>query len=102
MIDLSTEYLGLKLGSPLVLSASPLPRDIDGICRLKEAGAAGVVLYSPFEEQLGQEEIDLIHRGYSVRQVFLVNFPVRKNQELTERSPPLHRSRLSALRAAPH
>jgi dihydroorotate dehydrogenase (fumarate) len=59
MIDLTTTYLGLKLPSPLVVSASPLSRDVDGICRLEDAGAAAVVLYSLFEEQLRQEEIDL-------------------------------------------
>jgi len=59
MIDLSTKYLGLKLQSPLVVSASPLSRDIDGISRLEEAGASAVVLYSLFEEQLRQEEADL-------------------------------------------
>ena len=59
MTDLSTRYLGLKLHSPLVASASPLSRDIDGIRRLEDAGAAAVVLYSLFEEQLRQEEMDL-------------------------------------------
>src|SRR5580765_8028082 len=59
MIDLTTTYLGLKLPSPLVVSASPLSRDIDGIRRLEDAGAAAVVLYSLFEEQLRQEEVDL-------------------------------------------
>jgi len=59
MVDLRTTYLGLTLRSPLVASASPLSRDIDGICRLEEAGAGAVVLYSLFEEQLRQEEIDL-------------------------------------------
>ena len=59
MIDLSTTYLGLKLASPLVVSASPLSRDVDGICRLEDAGASAVVLYSLFEEQLRQEEADL-------------------------------------------
>jgi dihydroorotate dehydrogenase (fumarate) len=59
MIDLSTSYLGLKLPSPLVVSASPLSRDVDGICRLEDAGASAVVLYSLFEEQLRQEEEDL-------------------------------------------
>ncbi|HUA14600.1 MAG TPA: dihydroorotate dehydrogenase-like protein [Verrucomicrobiae bacterium] len=58
-MDLSTKYLGLKLQSPLVVSASPLSRDIDGISRLEEAGASAVVLYSLFEEQLRQEEADL-------------------------------------------
>lgn len=59
MIDLTTTYLGLKLPSPLVVSASPLSRDIDGISRLEDAGASAVVLYSLFEEQLQQEEVDL-------------------------------------------
>jgi len=59
MVDLSTNYLGLKLNSPLVASASPLSREVDGICRLQEAGASAVVLYSLFEEQLRQEEMDL-------------------------------------------
>ena len=45
MIDLSTNYLGLKLSAPLVASASPLSRDIDGICRLEKKGAAAMVLY---------------------------------------------------------
>src|SRR5581483_6335256 len=58
-MDLSTTYLGLKLPSPLVASASPLSRDVDGICRLEDAGASAVVLYSLFEEQLRQEEMDL-------------------------------------------
>jgi dihydroorotate dehydrogenase (fumarate) len=58
-MDLSTTYLGLKLPSPLMASASPLSRDVDGICRLEDAGASAVVLYSLFEEQLHQEEMDL-------------------------------------------
>jgi len=59
MLDLSTTYLGLKLNTPLVVSASPLSRDVDGICRLEDAGASAIVLYSLFEEQLRQEEVDL-------------------------------------------
>ncbi len=59
MIDLTTTYLGLRLRSPLVVSASPLSREVDGIRHLEDAGAAAVVLYSLFEEQLRQEEIDL-------------------------------------------
>lgn len=59
MIDLSTKYLGLKLHSPLVVSASPLSRDVEGIRRLEDAGASAVVLYSLFEEQLRQEEAEL-------------------------------------------
>ena len=55
MIDLSTEYLGLRLKSPLVASSSPLTESLENIQRLEEAGAAAVVLPSIFEEQLTLE-----------------------------------------------
>ena len=61
MIDLSTIYLGLRLHTPLVASASPLSQEIDGIRRLEDAGASAVVLYSLFEEQLRQESFELQH-----------------------------------------
>jgi dihydroorotate dehydrogenase (fumarate) len=61
MIDLSTTYLGLKLRTPLVASASPLSQEIGGILRLEDAGASAVVLYSLFEEQLRQESFELEH-----------------------------------------
>src|ERR1700683_1253783 len=59
MIDLSATYLGLKLRTPLVASASPLSQEIDSICRLEDAGASAVGLYSLFEEQLRQESMEL-------------------------------------------
>ncbi len=62
MIDLTTTYLGMELRTPLVASASPLSQEIDSIRRLADAGASAVVLYSLFEEQLRQEEIELEHR----------------------------------------
>ncbi len=58
-MDLTTTYLGLKLRSPLVPSASPLSEDIDKIKQMEEAGAAAVVLPSLFEEQLRQERMAL-------------------------------------------
>ena len=61
MIDLSTTYLGLRLRTPLVASASPLSQEIDGIRHLEDAGASAVVLYSLFEEQLRQESFELEH-----------------------------------------
>jgi len=62
MMDLSTHYLGLHLRTPLVPSAGPLSQEIDGIRRLEDAGAAAVVLYSLFEEQIRQDSLELDHR----------------------------------------
>ena len=61
MIDLTTTYLGLKMRTPLVPSASPLSQSLDDIRRLEDAGASAVVLYSLFEEQLRQESAELDH-----------------------------------------
>jgi len=51
-MDLSTEYMGLALRNPLVASASPLSKTLDGVRRLAAGGVGAVVLYSLFEEQL--------------------------------------------------
>jgi len=59
MSSLSTEYMGLKLESPLVASPSPLCEDIDNIRSMEEAGAAAVVLHSLFEEQITLESKEL-------------------------------------------
>jgi dihydroorotate dehydrogenase (fumarate) len=51
-MDLSTSYLGVKLRTPLVASASPLSRNLDDVKLLEDAGAAAIVFHSVFEEQL--------------------------------------------------
>jgi len=55
MIDLSTHYLGLKLRNPLVVSASPLCKDITNLRHMEDCGASAVVLHSLFEEQINIE-----------------------------------------------
>jgi len=60
-MNLSTNYLGLELKNPLVASASPLSEDIANIKALEDAGAAAVVLYSLFEEQIEHDSLELEH-----------------------------------------
>jgi dihydroorotate dehydrogenase (fumarate) len=60
-MDLTTTYLGMTLRTPLVPSASPLSEGIDTIKRMEDAGAAAVVLYSLFEEQLSHDRDELYH-----------------------------------------
>ena len=57
---LTTDYLGLTLRSPLVVSASPLSEHVDNIKRMEDAGAGAIVLYSLFEEQLEIEQQALL------------------------------------------
>lgn len=55
MVDLTTNYIGLKLVNPLVPSASPLSKDVGSARRLEDAGASALVMYSLFEEKIEAE-----------------------------------------------
>jgi len=55
MSDLTTSYLGLKLKTPLVASASPVCESVANLRQLEDAGVGAVVLPSLFEEQLELE-----------------------------------------------
>jgi len=61
VVDLHTDWLGLRLRSPLVVGASPLTRTVEDARRLADAGAGAVVLASVFEEQIVAEQLGL-HR----------------------------------------
>ncbi len=61
MVDLKTNYLGLKLKNPLVASASPLSEKVEKVQALEEAGISAVVMYSLFEEQIIHESLELDH-----------------------------------------
>jgi dihydroorotate dehydrogenase (fumarate) len=60
-MDLSTNYLGLHLKSPLMPGASPLVDDLDSVKRLEDAGAGAIVMHSLFEEQLTGEKLASIY-----------------------------------------
>ena len=59
MIDLSTSYMGLSLKNPVVVSSSPLQRELELVRQMEDAGAAAVVMHSLFEEQIDVESEDL-------------------------------------------
>jgi dihydroorotate dehydrogenase (fumarate) len=61
-MNLTTNYVGLKLRTPLVPSASPLSDDLDNIKRMEDAGASAVVLHSLFEEQLRLDRYEMHER----------------------------------------
>ncbi len=77
-MDLSTTYLGMTLRTPLVPSASPLSEELDNIKRMEDAGAAAIVLYSLFAEQIMHEQYELHHHLTSGTESFaeaLTYFP---------------------------
>lgn len=55
MIDLSTNYAGLALKTPIMVSSSGLTSSIERIKKITAAGAGAVVLKSLFEEQILHE-----------------------------------------------
>lgn len=59
-VELTTNYLGLQLDSPLLVSACPLTGYLESLHRLREAGAAAAVLPSIFEEQVEHEEMEVV------------------------------------------
>ncbi len=54
-MKLETKYMGLELGSPIVVSACPLSEKVENIVEMEDSGAGAVVLFSLFEEQIKQE-----------------------------------------------
>jgi dihydroorotate dehydrogenase (fumarate) len=62
-MDLSTEWLGIRLGEPLLPGASPMTADLDLVKRLQDAGAGAITMHSLFEEQLAMEQAAL-ESGY--------------------------------------
>ncbi len=87
-MDLSTRYMGLVLRNPLVASASPLSKTVEGIERLAAAGVGAVVLYSLFEEELQREAAEntrLVEAGTESFAESLSYFPAAAEGELGPR-----------------
>ncbi len=60
-MNLTTRYMGLTLKSPIVASASPLSQRLDMIRQLEDHGAAAVVMFSLFEEQITHDVAAMEH-----------------------------------------
>jgi dihydroorotate dehydrogenase (fumarate) len=55
-MKIHTTYMGLKLNSPIIVSACTLSEKTDNIVKMEDNGAGAVVLFSLFEEQIRKEE----------------------------------------------
>jgi len=60
-MNLTTQYLGLKLKNPLVVGASPFGDNTYMALELQDAGASALVMRSLFEEQVDAEQRALVH-----------------------------------------
>lgn len=85
MTNLSTNYLGLSLRSPIVASSSPLCKDIDNLRKLEAAGAGAVVLHSLFEEQIMMDSFWLdgfLNQGSDAFPEAMGYFPDQKSYQI--------------------
>lgn len=96
-MELTTQYLGLKLKNPFIVGASPLADQVEKAKRLADAGAAAIVMHSLFEEQIIHHQsgadacIDAHCDGCAEASSF---FPKAELEE----SPELHVKHLRALK----
>lgn len=61
MIDISTQYAGLKLQNPILVSSSGLTNNAVRNKEFEKAGAGAIVLKSLFEEQIEMQSDSLMH-----------------------------------------
>lgn len=64
-MDLTTQYLGLTLDSPIVASSSGLTDSLKKVQKLEQNGAGAVVLKSIFEEEIAFEHEDIMQEAES-------------------------------------
>ncbi|WP_345972304.1 dihydroorotate dehydrogenase-like protein [Sulfurimonas diazotrophicus] len=69
-MQMSIEYLGLTLKSPLIVSASPMSQHTDRCRALEDHGAAAIVMHSLFEEQINAELHEVDHMLFHGRDAF--------------------------------
>ena len=75
MADLRTQYLGLDLRNPIIVSSSGLTSSIEQIIEAEDAGAGAVVLKSLFEEQLKYEAGQLLgNNDYPEADDYILNY----------------------------
>ncbi|HQW42526.1 MAG: dihydroorotate dehydrogenase-like protein [Chitinophagaceae bacterium] len=55
-MKIHSTYMGLKLDSPILVSACTLSEQTDNIVKMEDNGAGAVVMFSLFEEQIRKEE----------------------------------------------
>lgn len=64
MRSTETNYMGIKLSSPIIAGSCSLTSSIEGLKKIEIAGAGAVVLKSLFEEQIIEEKIKTATNGF--------------------------------------
>ena len=84
MVDLTTEYIGMKLKNPVIAGSSGLSGSVNGVIELEKNGAAAVVLKSIFEEEIMLEHDDIMREareeGVNLDQFDYFDFDLKSNR----------------------
>ena len=84
MVDLTTEYIGMKLKNPVIAGSSGLSGSVNGVIELEKSGAAAVVLKSIFEEEIMLEHEDIMREareeGVNLDQFDYFDFDLKSNR----------------------
>ena len=63
-MDTTTNFMGLKIKSPVVVGSCGLTSDLDTLKKIEQAGAGAVILKSVFEEQILQEMANSVNFSF--------------------------------------
>jgi dihydroorotate dehydrogenase (fumarate) len=82
-MDISTDYLGLHLKSPIVVGSSGLTENIDNSIAYEKAGAGAIVLKSLFEEQIlhdvDEQRLNNMYGSYSDQEYYAMYYSKKHN-----------------------
>lgn len=74
-MKLTTNYLGIELKNPLIISSSGLTNSVQKIKKLEDAGAGAVVLKSLFEEQINRDALSMLKESdYPEAEDYILNY----------------------------
>jgi len=99
-VDISTNYLGLKLANPIVVAACPLTGEIDVLRRIEQQGAAAAVLPSLFEEQLDHKDPDLNQVAASSARPFVESLTYFHELKEYNRGPDMYLKHVEQAKSA--
>ena len=99
-MKLATTYLGFKLRTPLVPSASPLSENLDNIKRMEDAGASAVVFHSLFEEQLRPGNYRVRRRFWKWRRILVRRATVFSDEPDFKVDPEAYVNHIAKAKAA--
>lgn len=89
-MNLTTKYLGIDFKNPLIAGASPLTGSLDKIKELEDAGVAGIVMHSLFEEQINHDLHAIDHFLFQGSESFAESLSYFPDSEYIESSESEH------------